>query len=173
MDQIKKYSQELFEDIKRIDENGREFWFARELQGILAYAKWENFKNVINKAIISLKTEGSRKNDWILEVKKPIATEKGKEKFILDYKLSRYACYIIIQNGDPRKESIAFGQKYFALQAIKKEFAEQEYVFLNEDEKNFYKKLYNGETVSDIVKRKELRHKEDMLIRQKLKIFFE
>ena len=108
----KRYNERTFEDIKHIDEYENEYWVARELQVALDYAKWENFKKVIDKAIISLETEGSKKEDWLLEVRKPIKSGKGKEETVLDYRLSRYFCYLIVQNGDPRKRVIALGQKY-------------------------------------------------------------
>jgi len=136
----KRYNERTFEDIKHIDEYENEYWVARELQVALDYAKWENFKKVIDKAIISLETEGSKKEDWLLEVRKPIKSGKGKEETVLDYRLSRYFCYLIVQNGDPRKRVIALGQKYFAMQTRKQELTEQEYINLDEEEKRLYKR---------------------------------
>ena len=138
MKKIKKYNNQTFEDIKHIDEYGNEYWYARELQIVLEYSRWENFQKVIDKAIIAGETAGNKREDWLLEVRKPIMSGKGKEELIKDYKLSRYICYLIVQNGDPRKTVIALGQTYFAIQTRKQELSEQEYELLTEDEKRFY-----------------------------------
>ena len=116
MKELKEYNEKTFEEIKHVDEYGNEYWEARELQSVLEYARWENFKKVIDKAIISLETEGSKKEDWLLEVRKPIKSGKGKKEDILDYRFSRHCCYLLVQNGDPRKNVIALGQAYFAVQ---------------------------------------------------------
>ena len=100
-------NNESFENIKHIDENGVEFWYARELMPILQYSKWENFKKVIKKAIVACENSGISAKDCFPDVKKPIISGKGKEEFIEDYKLTRYACYLIAQNGDSRKKVIA------------------------------------------------------------------
>jgi len=138
MNTLIEYEEKTFEDIKHIDSDGLEFWYARELMPILEYSKWQRFSSVIDKAILSLETEGSKREDWLTEVGKPIITGKGKEEVIIDYKLSRYICYLIVQNADPRKKVIALGQKYFAIQTRKQEITEQEYGLLTEDEKRFY-----------------------------------
>ena len=83
----------------------------------------------------------SNKEDWVVEFNKPIKTGKGKEEFIKDYKLSRYICYLIVQNADPSKEVVALGQTYFAIQTRKQEITEQEYDSLSDDEKRFYQKI--------------------------------
>ena len=129
-----------FEDIKHIDENDVEFWYARELMPILQYSKWENFKKVIEKAIIACKNSGISIKDCFPDVRKPIISGKGKEEFIEDYKLNRYACYLIAQNGDSRKKVIALAQTYFAVQTRKQEITEKEYSMLSEDEKRFYQR---------------------------------
>ena len=139
MNKIKEYEMSSFEAIKHIDEYGNEYFEARELQVILEYSKWENFQKIIDKAIIALIADGSKKDDWLLEVRKPIKTGKGRDEHVKDYKLSRHACYLIVQNGDPRKKVIAFGQKYFAVQTRKQELSEQDYSELSESEKRFYK----------------------------------
>ena len=105
-----KYNNSIFEDIKHIDEYGNEFWYARELQKVLEYKDWRNFKKVIDKAVISAKNSVLNEKDWVVEVNKPIKTGKGKKEIIKDYKLSRYICYLIVQNADPSKEVIALGQ---------------------------------------------------------------
>ena len=129
-----------FEDIKHTDENGIEFWYARELMPILQYSKWENFKKVIEKAMIACENSGISIKDCFPDVRKPIISGKGKEEFIEDYKLNRYACYLIAQNGDSRKKVIALAQTYFAVQTRKQEITEKEYSMLTEDEKRFYQR---------------------------------
>jgi len=110
------YTNSIFENIKNIDEYGQEYWYARELQKVLEYKDWRNFQRVIDKAVISAKNSVSDKEDWVVDVDKPIKTRKGKEEIIKDYKLSRYICYLIVQNADPSKEVVALGQTYFAIQ---------------------------------------------------------
>lgn len=114
-----KISTVTFEDIKHFDEEGQEFWYARELQKVLEYKDWRNFEKVINKAFISAKNSINASEDWVVEVNKPIKTGKGKEELIKDYRLSRYICYLIVQNADPNKEVVALGQTYFAVQTRK------------------------------------------------------
>ena len=111
------------ENAQNID--GVEFWFARDLQLLLGYDKWENFVNVIEKAKLACKNSGQNVPDHFPEVRKTIAMPKGATKEIEDYMLTRYACYLIAQNGDPRKEEIAFAQSYFAIQTRKQELIEQ------------------------------------------------
>ena len=135
-----KYSNSTFEDIKHIDDYGNEFWFARELQKVLEYKDWRNFQKVIDKAVLSANNSLSSEEDWVVEVNKPIKTGKGKEEIIKDYKLSRYICYLIVQNADPSKEVVALGQTYFAIQTRKQELSEKEYGELTEDEKRFYQR---------------------------------
>ena len=133
-----KYSNNTFENIKHIDDYGNEYWYARELQKVLEYKDWRNFQKVIDKAVLSANNSVSNEEDWVVEVNKPIKTGKGKEEFIKDYKLSRYICYLIVQNADPSKEVVALGQTYFAIQTRKQEITEQEYDSLSDDEKRFY-----------------------------------
>ena len=140
MDKLEKYNETIFENIKHIDEYGNEFWYARELQKVLQYKDWRNFQKVIDKAVISAKNSVSNNEDWIVEVNKPIKTGKGKEEFIKDFTLSRYMCYLIMQNADPNKEVVALGQTYFAVQTRKQELTEKEYSLLSEDEKRFYQR---------------------------------
>ncbi len=140
MNEIDKNYNKTFEDIKHIDENGIEFWYARELMPILQYSKWENFKKVIGKAMIACENSGISAKDCFTDVRKSIISGKGKEDFIEDYKLTRYACYLIAQNGDSRKKVIALAQTYFAVQTRKQEITEKEYSMLTEDEKRFYQR---------------------------------
>lgn len=140
MNEIKEYTEKLFEDIKHTEENGNEYWFARELMPLLEYSKWENFNNVIQKAVIAYKNSNNDDSYWLPEVRKPIITGKGKEELIKDYKLSRYICYLIVQNANPKKKMVALGQTYFAIQTRKQELSEKEYSSLTEDEKRFYQR---------------------------------
>ncbi len=131
---------ETFESIKHFDEYGLEYWYARELMVALNYSKWSNFVAVIDKAKSSCKLSNNNINDHFADVGKTIHMPKGATKTIDDYKLSRYACYLIAQNGDSRKESIALAQTYFAVQTRKQELSEKEYSELTEDEKRFYQR---------------------------------
>lgn len=140
MKEIKEYTEKIFEDIKHVDEEGDEYWFARELMPLLEYNKWENFNNVIQKAVIAYKISNNDNSYWLPEVRKPIITGKGKEEFIKDYKLSRYICYLIVQNANPKKKSVALGQTYFAIQTRKQELSEKEYNELSEEEKRLYRR---------------------------------
>ena len=129
-----------FEDIKHIDENGVEFWYARELMPILQYSNWQNFEKIINKAKMSCQNSDISVFEHFTDVNKTIKMPKGAEKTIVDYKLTRYACYLIAQNGDSRKKVIALAQTYFAVQTRKQEISEKEDSMLTEDEKRFYQR---------------------------------
>ena len=129
-----------FEDIKHIDENGVEFWYARELQSVLDYKEWRKFDGVIQRAIKACENSNINTSEHFVGADKTIKMPKGAEKTILDYKLTRYACYLIAQNGDSRKKVIALAQTYFAVQTRKQEISENEYRLLTEDEKRFYQR---------------------------------
>jgi len=109
-----------FEDYRH-EKNGVEYWFARDLQKLLGYKEWRNFEKVINKAKESCKNSKQQPSDHFVDVNKTIKMPKGAEKEISDIMLTRYACYLIAQNGDPRKDTIAFAQTYFAIQTRKQE----------------------------------------------------
>ena len=139
LDNKENYNK-TFEDIKHIDENGIEFWYARELQLVLNYKEWRKFENVINKAKESCKNSDITVLDHFVDVDKMVQIGSGAERKQKDYKLTRYACYLIAQNGDTRKKVIALAQTYFAIQTRKQEISEKEYSSLTEDEKRFYQR---------------------------------
>ena len=134
LDKKENYTNQTFEDIKHIDENEIEFWYARELQSVLNYKEWRKFENVINKAKESCKNSDISVFDHFVDVDKMVQIGSGAERKQKDYKLTRYACYLIAQNGDTRKKVIALAQTYFAIQTRKQEINEKEYTSLTEDE---------------------------------------
>ena len=140
MNEIKEYTEKVFEDIKHIDEIGNEYWYARELMSVLGYSKWENFNKVIEKAIDACQNSSINYKEHFPAVRKTLEMPNNASKEIIDYKLSRYACYLIAQNGDPRKKTIALAQTYFAIQTRKQELSEKEYNELSEDEKRLYRR---------------------------------
>ncbi len=129
-----------FESIKHIDKNGVEYWHARELQEVLDYKEWRKFENVIKKAKKSCQNSGNSEVEHFVGAAKTIEMPKGATKDIQDYQLTRYACYLIAQNGDARKKVIALAQTYFAVQTRKQEIIEKEYHLLSEDEKRMYQR---------------------------------
>ena len=191
--ELQQYDELTFENIKHIDENGVEFWYARELQTILEYMEWRNFNQVIDKAKIACENSGKRVVANFVDVNKTVQLNFGTRE-IADIKLSRYACYLIVQNGDPRKEVIALGQSYFAIKTRQQELHD-DFNQLTEDQKriairdeikhhnkslsesagnagvkNFgrfhnsgYKGLYGGLTMQDIHNLKELNEGEHIL----------
>ena len=129
-----------FEEIKHIDENGIEFWYARELMPVLQYSNWQNFEKIIKKSKISCQNSDISVFEHFIDVNKLSKRANNAEVEINDYKLTRYACYLIAQNGDSRKRVIALAQTYFAVQTRKQEISENEYRLLTEDEKRFYQR---------------------------------
>lgn len=109
------------------DENGEsiEVWYARELQALLGYARWENFMVAINRAVDSCKTQGVSVDDHFRDLTKMVSLGSGAQRSVQDFMLTRYACYLIAQNGDPKKEEIAFAQSYFAVQTRRAEIIEE------------------------------------------------
>lgn len=134
MADLKAKEYQRFEDIKHTTEDGVEFWYARELASVLDYVQWRNFSKVIDRAMLACQNSGFSIDDHFAEVSKTIPMPKGASKKVKDYMLSRYACYLIVQNGDPRKEVIALGQTYFAIQTRRQEIADT-FNQLDEDSK--------------------------------------
>jgi len=122
-----------FEEIKHLSDDGSEFWYARELAGVLEYVQWRNFAKVLERAMLACKNSGYEIDNHFADVSK-IVEAGATSKPIIDYKLTRYACYLIVQNGDPRKEVIALGQTYFAIQTRRQEVADY-FNQLDEDNK--------------------------------------
>ena len=119
---VKLHSQ--FEEYSHTDE-GVEYWFARDLQTLLGYSKWDNFKNAIEKAKVACEQSGHLVQDHFPDVRKMVDIGSGTQREIQDIALTRYACYLIAQNGDPKKSEIAFAQTYFAVQTRKQELIEK------------------------------------------------
>lgn len=128
-----------FESLKHVDESGVEYWLARELQSALEYDEWRNFKRVIEKAVLAANQSKTPAQDHFVEINKMIETGRGAERVIEDFELSRYACYLIVQNGDSTKPVIANGQTYFAIQTRRAELAEDsQFRQLTEDQKRLF-----------------------------------
>lgn len=193
MNNIQNYQENIFETIKHIDEYGNEYWLARDLMQVLKYVEWRKFSNAIKRAMLSCENSNSVVEDHFVVVDKMVQIGSGAKRKQEDYRLSRYACYLIVQNGDSRKQEVALGQTYFAIQTRKMELIE--YENMNENQKRLYRRneikkknlslnqtakkagvknfdkftnagykgLYNGETANDIAKRKGLRYREDIL----------
>ena len=110
------YTNSIFENIKNVDEYGQEYWYARELSKVLEYSDWRNFLKVLNKAKEACKNSGFDVDEQLVEVNKLSKRNNNATVNIQDFKLTRYICYLIVQNADPSKEVVALGQTYFAIQ---------------------------------------------------------
>ena len=139
MNKIIDYTK-TFEDIKHIDEFNNEYWYARELQLLLEYKQWRRFEQAIERAKKACENSDINVSVHFANIGKLSRRANNAEVMINDYKLSRYACYLIAQNGDSRKKVIAMAQTYFAVQTRKQELNEIEYNTLTEDEKRFYQR---------------------------------
>lgn len=133
MNNIERYGTQTFEGIKHTNEYGQEFWYARELQPILEYTEWRNFSNVIEKAKEACLNSKNDVDDHFVDINKMVVAGVS-ERYVEDVMLSRYACYLIVQNGDPGKEVIAAGQTYFAVKTRQQELIDN-YDQLNEEQK--------------------------------------
>ena len=135
-----KVNYNEFESIKHFDEDGNEFWYARELGKTLEYSEYRKFLPIVKKSIISCENSKQDVKDHFGQVGVMVNIGSKARRKLRDYKLSRYACYLIVQNSDPRKKVVALGQTYFAVQTRKQELSEKEYSELSEEEKRFYQR---------------------------------
>lgn len=134
MSNLVKYSEQTFESIKHVNEYGEEYWLARELQLVLEYAQWRRFSDAIERAKLACKNSGFAVEDHFADIGKMVDIGSGAERQIDDVMLSRYACYLIVMNGDPRKEVISIGQSYFAVKTRQQELIDN-YEQMSEDQK--------------------------------------
>ena len=135
MTDLELYTEEMFEKIKHHTEDGVEYWYARELQIVLEYKKWSNFLKVVEKAKEACESAQQSVPEHFADVGKTSPMPNGGVKTVEDIMLSRYACYLIVMNGDPRKAVIALGQTYFAVQTRKQELADDQFRMMTEDER--------------------------------------
>lgn len=144
MNQIEEYNATVFESIKHIDDYGNEYWYARELMQALEYRKWGNFVKVIEKAKLACELSENITTDHFADLSKMVSIGSNAQRKQDDYKLSRYACYLIVQNADSRKKIVAFGQTYFAVQTRKQEITEEYFNSLDENRKRL---ITRGQTI--------------------------
>lgn len=144
MSDIVNYNEKIFDQIKHIDQSGNEYWEARELMVALEYTKWGNFKKVIDKAKLACELSEKLIDDHFADVGKMVIIGSKAQRRQDDYQLSRYACYLIVQNADPRKKVVALGQTYFAVQTRKQEITEEYYNSLDENKRRL---VTRGQTI--------------------------
>lgn len=140
MSDLKAKEYDLFEQIKHVSKEGQEFWYARELSLILEYTEWRNFSKVVDRAKLACVNSGYYEKDHFVDVNK-IVIAGATSKPVKDIKLTRYACYLIVQNGDPRKEVIAIGQTYFAIQTIRQDAANEVHFIVGKEVRNTIKRV--------------------------------
>ena len=140
MNELEKINETIFESIKHVDDEGNEYWYARELQYILGYNQWRSINDLIKRAKVACKESDNNIHDHFAVQRKMVDIGSNTQREVLDYKLSRYACYLIVMNGNPKKEIIALAQTYFAIQTRKQALLEEEYNSLTEDEKRLYRR---------------------------------
>ncbi len=133
-EELVEYSEQTFEDIRHINENGQEYWLGRELQKVLGYSQWRRFSDTIDRAKLACENSGYDVSEHFADVGKSLPMPKGGYRVIDDVMLSRYACYLIVMNGDPRKQIIALGQTYFAVKTRQQELIDN-FEELSEDQK--------------------------------------
>ena len=138
MTEMELYTEGIFEKIKHYTEEGVEYWYARELQRVLEYKEWRNFLKAVNKAKEACEKAQQSMIDHFVDVNKMVELGSGATREVDDIMLSRYACYLIVMNGDPRKEVIALGQTYFAVQTRKQERTDEEFRTMSEDERRLH-----------------------------------
>lgn len=140
MNEIKEYNEKIFEDIKHIDKEGNEYWYARELMKVLEYSLWQNFYRIIKIAMENCDKSSYNALDHFIDVDKMVIIGSKTTRKIRDYILTRYACYLIVLNCDPRKKVIALAKTYFAIQTRNQEILVNNYNMLTEDEKRIYQR---------------------------------
>ena len=161
MNDLVDTNNSIFESIKHIDENGNEFWEARELQKALDSKEWRKFDSVIENAITTCKNSDYNVSDHFSHLGKMVEIGSEAKRNIEDYNLSRYACYLITQNADSRKKVVALAQTYFAVQTRKMELIERDYNSLSEDEKRFYQRSLTKKgnySLNQTAKKKEVKN---------------
>jgi DNA-damage-inducible protein D len=139
MDQLSNAGHSsVFESVKKVNDNGVEYWLARDFQSILQYSSWDKFLNVVEKAKEACRNSGHNSADHFSHMVKMVPIGSGAQRETEDIKLSRYACYLIIQNADPTKEIVALGQTYFAAQTRRQELSDQFGKFESDEEKRLF-----------------------------------
>ena len=133
-------NKKMFDSIRHIDEDGNEYWLARELQKVLEYSQWRSINYLIERAKIACQESKNNILDHFAVERKMVDIGSKTKRKIIDYKLSRYACYLVVMNGNPQKDIIALAQTYFAIQTRRQELMEQDYNSLTEEEKRFYQR---------------------------------